>query len=104
MRLSTVTGNLGTGVLLEGPVADFGTIADPGTNVFQGNGPNGGVRVGSANASGKVLAAGNTWEPGVKGSDGAGHYPGHPFVTGLSPLAAGRTFRLPASALASAQL
>jgi Protein of unknown function (DUF1565) len=104
MRVSRVTGNLGTGVLLDGPVGDLGTIADPGANVFQGNGANGSVRLASNNPSGRIDAAGNTWEPGVQGADGAGHYLTHPFVTGLSPLGAGRNFRLPVSGGASMQL
>jgi hypothetical protein len=104
MRASTVTSNLGTGVLLDGPVADLGHFGDPGGNVFQGNGANGSVRLASANTGGKISAVGNTWEPGVQGADGTGHYPAEQFLTGLSPLAAGRNFRLPVSGLASIQL
>ncbi len=74
MRGCTISNNA-TGIyLLFHAVADLGTVANPGNNMFLAN-TNLGLDVDSCNAGPLITAVGNTWRPNVQGSDAAGKYP-----------------------------
>jgi hypothetical protein len=92
LRGSSVQFNLGTGIVLEGVLANLGQHGDPGNNTITGNGPTG-VRFASSVPSGGILAVGNTWEP-TQGADSQGHYPTET-LNGFSTGAVGRNFTLP---------
>ena len=76
MRTSTVSGNAQDGVLFSqfaSSTIDLGTTADPGGNVFTGNGTSG-LHVDTFGGAGTVNAVGNTWIANQQGADAGGHY------------------------------
>jgi hypothetical protein len=90
MRNTTITGNSNSnGLRILGTATgnyDFGTVADPGNNTFQGNSlVSGGATecyFAVANVT-LINAIGNTWDPNVGGADATGHYVpsgGNPYV------------------------
>jgi hypothetical protein len=52
---------------------DLGTTADPGGNVFTGNGTSG-LHIDGFGGAGTVNAVGNTWIANQQGADAGGHY------------------------------
>lgn len=79
LRDSRITSNSEAGITAYAPV-DLGSLAEPGRNVFQGNGvgqSDGGNLLFGSNSSlinGLVLAVGNTWDADVQGADESGGY------------------------------
>lgn len=74
MRGCMVTGNRGGVDLGFSSSADFGTIADPGNNIFQNFS---GIELyieATGAATGSVDAVGNTWKPAVQGANDQGKY------------------------------
>ena len=79
LRNSRVSSNsqAGIGTYSLGPI-DFGSLASPGNNVFQGNGlgqsDGANVVFGGSGSGGPLLAVGNTWDADVQGADASGRY------------------------------
>jgi hypothetical protein len=75
LRNNKVIGN-NVGVDAQGVGVDLGTLADPGNNTITNN--NRGVTfIKSSSVVGFVSAVGNTWNAGIQGADGNGHYTTH---------------------------
>jgi hypothetical protein len=89
LRNSSVS-NSNNGIMISGPGADLGTVADPGLNVFQGNKLTS-VQFDSIVAAGRISAVGNVWQPLQQGADAFGFYPSNFTVSGA---AQGRNFTL----------
>jgi Protein of unknown function (DUF1565) len=91
MRGCIVTGNRDGVSLFDWSVADLGTSASPGGNIFQNN-QFAGVSVGGLYGPQQVDAVGNTWNAGVQGADAAGQYPAPETVVGPVAQAAGNNY------------
>jgi hypothetical protein len=89
LRNSNVS-NSNRGIVITGPSADLGTVADPGLNVFRDNGLTS-VQFDPGVATGRISAVGNVWEPLQQGSNAFGFYPSSVTVSGK---ALGRNFTL----------
>lgn len=91
MRNCTLTNNRYGISLFDFSVADLGTDANPGNNVFQNN-QFGGVSLGGTAGPQLVNAVGNTWNPGVQGSDNFGRYSMPATVSGPIQQTAGNNY------------
>jgi Protein of unknown function (DUF1565) len=95
LRKSLVTSNQ-TGILVASFSSDLGQPGDPGNNLIAANSNTGvtwDANIISSKAGG-IFAVGNTWNPGIQGSDGNGKYSPQ-VLSGSSPLANGTNFKLP---------
>jgi len=97
MRSCTITGN-GSGIdVFDNAVADLGTAADPGNNLFQ-SATGVGLTLDGSSGARLINAAGNTWNPGKQGADANGRYATPPSVV-AAPVApiSGNNFALSGS-------
>lgn len=77
VRGATFADNTNRAIYVQGSAAshlDFGTLLNPGNNVFSSTGAQTTNFVSGAAAAVTVQAVGNTWAPSVQGSDASGHY------------------------------
>jgi hypothetical protein len=88
--------NSSTGVyLVNFAAADLGTVANPGNNAFLAN-TTLGLHIDLFNGPTLINAVGNTWRPGVQGSDAAGRYPVVAAILGPIDPGYGGNFRISA--------
>lgn len=81
MRGCTVTNN-GVGIdVSDDAIGDFGSVSDPGKNVFRDNN-GGGLNLDGGLGATHVDAVGNTWNPNTQGADANGVYPITATITG----------------------
>lgn len=62
-------------------IGDFGSVSDPGKNVFRDNN-GGGLNLDGGLGATHVDAVGNTWNPNTQGADANGVYPITATITG----------------------